>query len=352
MMLAQRRHGDVEDVEPVVKIGAQMPLGHSLRDRGWWPPARARQYPARCARPTGGACALPARAAAWLACHGHLAHFVQQQRAARGQLEAAESPFHRAGEGALLVAEDLALDQRFGNRRAVDRDEWPRLARAQIVQRARHQFLAGAALAGDQHREHSRAQSVRSARRSPASRGELPTNDPRTPVSRNLRRATSNSISVSRCRVALARMVRRRVASTGFCRKSYAPSFMASTASSNRSHCRQHHHRHIRVQARTFLGQFGQQADAVQPRHLQVGDHNGRVPGQCLLPSLDAVPRGLGAVSPAGDQLRQAHQCVGLIFDDQNLHSLCITATRIPRLPFCRAIPPNRLACPLWPAVR
>ena len=36
-----------------------------------------------------------------------------------------------------------------------------------------------------------------------------------TPVSRSRRRATSSSISVSRWRVALARMVRRRVASTG-----------------------------------------------------------------------------------------------------------------------------------------
>ena len=49
---------------------------------------------------------------------------------------------------------------------------------------------------------------------------ELPTMEPSTPLSRRRRRAISSSISVSRWRVALARMVRRRVASTGFCKKS------------------------------------------------------------------------------------------------------------------------------------
>ena len=61
--------------------------------------------------------------------------------------------------------------------------------------------------------------------------GELPTSAPSTPDSRSRLRTTSSSIVVSRCRVALARMVFSRVASTGLGRKSYAPSFMASTAS-------------------------------------------------------------------------------------------------------------------------
>ena len=53
----------------------------------------------------------------------HLADLVEEQRAAVGQLEAALPAIGGAGEGALLVAEDLALEQRLGNRRAVDRDE-------------------------------------------------------------------------------------------------------------------------------------------------------------------------------------------------------------------------------------
>ena len=62
----------------------------------------------------------------------------------------------RAGERALLVAEDLALEQRLRNRRAVDRDERKRRARAELVDRLRDQLLAGARLAGDQHRRAGR----------------------------------------------------------------------------------------------------------------------------------------------------------------------------------------------------
>ena len=57
----------------------------------------------------------------------------------------------RAGEGAALVAEELALDQVLGDRRAVDLDERLVAARRVLVQRARDELLAGAALAGDEH---------------------------------------------------------------------------------------------------------------------------------------------------------------------------------------------------------
>ena len=56
-----------------------------------------------------------------------------------------------AGEGALLVAEQLGLDQVARDRRHVDGDERPVAPLAVIVQRARDQFLAGAGLAGDHH---------------------------------------------------------------------------------------------------------------------------------------------------------------------------------------------------------
>jgi hypothetical protein len=49
------------------------------------------------------------------------------------------------------VAEQLALEQRLGHRRAVDRDELRILAARAIVDRARDDLLAGAALAGDEH---------------------------------------------------------------------------------------------------------------------------------------------------------------------------------------------------------
>ena len=52
-----------------------------------------------------------------------------------------------AGEGALLVAEQFALEQRLGNRRAIDRHEFLVLTRAEFVDRARHQLLPASALA-------------------------------------------------------------------------------------------------------------------------------------------------------------------------------------------------------------
>ena len=55
----------------------------------------------------------------------HVADLVEEQGAAVGQLEPAELALDGAGEGALLVAEQLGLEQRLGQRAAVDLDERP-----------------------------------------------------------------------------------------------------------------------------------------------------------------------------------------------------------------------------------
>ena len=49
------------------------------------------------------------------------------------------------------MTENFAFDQSFGNCRTVNCEERATLARTQIVERAGHQFLSGAALAGDEH---------------------------------------------------------------------------------------------------------------------------------------------------------------------------------------------------------
>ena len=49
-----------------------------------------------------------------LAGEAHVADLVEEQRAAGGQLELAGPRFVGVGEGALLVAEELAFEQRFG----------------------------------------------------------------------------------------------------------------------------------------------------------------------------------------------------------------------------------------------
>ena len=58
----------------------------------------------------------------------------------------------RAGERAAHVTEQLGLEQRLGNRAAVERDEPLRAARAVVMNRARDDFLAGAGLAGHENR--------------------------------------------------------------------------------------------------------------------------------------------------------------------------------------------------------
>ena len=74
---------------------------------------------------------------------------------------------HRAGEGALLVAEQLALEHAGRERRAVDAHERLVLARRVDVDGVRDQLLAGAGLAAQEHR---RAASARPARPWPAPR--------------------------------------------------------------------------------------------------------------------------------------------------------------------------------------
>ncbi len=81
-----------------------------------------------------------------------IADFIQEERAVGGLLEVAFARSHRAGEGALLMAEQLGFDQRLWNGAAGDGNKGPVGARAQIVNGAGNQLLAGSAFAGHQHR--------------------------------------------------------------------------------------------------------------------------------------------------------------------------------------------------------
>ena len=83
---------------------------------------------------------------------GHLADLVEEEGAAPRRREESLLVAHRAGEGALHVAEQLALQQALRQRAAVDREERALGPGGQLVDVARDDFLAGAALALDQHR--------------------------------------------------------------------------------------------------------------------------------------------------------------------------------------------------------
>ena len=80
-----------------------------------------------------------------------LTDLVEEHRAAVGALERACVRVRGAGEGAALVAEQLALDQVRRDRAAIEHHERALLARRVIVQRLGDQLLADAGLARDEH---------------------------------------------------------------------------------------------------------------------------------------------------------------------------------------------------------
>jgi hypothetical protein len=81
-----------------------------------------------------------------------LADLVQEHRALAGGLEGALAGGHGAGEGATLVAEQLALDQVVADRAAVNDHEGRAGPPALLVNAAGQDVFAGAGLALEQHR--------------------------------------------------------------------------------------------------------------------------------------------------------------------------------------------------------
>src|SRR6185312_10976150 len=91
-----------------------------------------------------------------------LADLVEEHGPAVGGLEQAALGLERAGEGAALVAEELALEQALAQRRAVQPEERSPRARRSAVDALGEHLLADAGLAEQQHvdvaRRHARDQ--------------------------------------------------------------------------------------------------------------------------------------------------------------------------------------------------
>src|SRR5690606_18483663 len=81
----------------------------------------------------------------------NLADLVEEDRAAVGELEAADAVTVGAGERALHVPEELALEELVRNRRAVDLDQRPVRPRAPGMDHVRDELLADTGFALDQH---------------------------------------------------------------------------------------------------------------------------------------------------------------------------------------------------------
>ena len=82
----------------------------------------------------------------------HLRDLVEEERPAIRELETTDPLLDRPRERASLMSEDLTLHQLPRNCSRVDRDEGTLASGAKLVNRPRHELLAGAALAMDQHR--------------------------------------------------------------------------------------------------------------------------------------------------------------------------------------------------------
>src|SRR4029077_1126044 len=81
-----------------------------------------------------------------------LADLVEEEGPPLGQLEAPRLPAVGAGEGPLLVTEELVFEERLGDRRAVDRHGGAAAARREGMDRLCEELLARAALAGQEDR--------------------------------------------------------------------------------------------------------------------------------------------------------------------------------------------------------
>ena len=150
--LLQRGQVDVEDVQAEVEVLAEAPRLDLVLEI----PVRGADHPDihhDLALPTEAAQPLLLEHAEELGLQldGNLSHLVEEQRAAVGQLPGAEAPLVGPGEGAALVTEHLALDQRGGNGGAVDGNEGLVAPGAELVDGAGDHLLAGAALPGDHH---------------------------------------------------------------------------------------------------------------------------------------------------------------------------------------------------------
>ena len=154
--LAQRRHIDADDIEPVIQVLPELARLHHLCQvfvRG----ADDAHIYGDFFRSAQGAHLPLLNHAQQLGLHGkrQVANFVQKQRAARCALEQAFAVGYRPGISAFAGTEKFGFEQRFGNGAAIDGHKRPIGTVAALVQGARHQLLARARFPPDQHGGHA-----------------------------------------------------------------------------------------------------------------------------------------------------------------------------------------------------
>ena len=245
---------------------------------------------------------------------GHLADFVEQQRAAIGQLEAADAPLGRAGEGAALVAENFALHQRFGDRRTIDGDEGPVGARRKPVNRARQNFLARAGFAGDQHGGRRRRDLLDQAHDVLHRLWTAPTSSPSSRLRAVAASARPPAADRGRARAPGRAATRRTAPLSGFSMYQKAPASMAATTRSSLP-------LPVMMMAGTCLQLIAKAREEIQAVHsgqLDVGNQNG---GRKFGKTSQGVFRAANAQdfkAPSAQQGFVAEARVFFVLDDQD----------------------------------
>src|SRR5207249_4982525 len=113
--LAQRRDRDRKHVQPVEEVGTEAPRPHRFLEIAIRRGDHPHVYPKRPARPYRFELLLLQHTKKLhLRLEGQLADLVEEDRAAIGELEAADAALQGTGEGTLHMSEQLALDQTRG----------------------------------------------------------------------------------------------------------------------------------------------------------------------------------------------------------------------------------------------
>src|SRR5581483_2508507 len=150
--LAQRRNADLDDVEPVIEVLAELVGTHGSLEiaigGGNEPHIRIDDLLATDARELP---VLEHVKELRLQPERHLADLVEEERALIGRLELAGLLPVRSREGAFLMAEELGLEQLPRQRRAVDLQELLPGSRRRLVDGAGDDFFTHSALTSQQH---------------------------------------------------------------------------------------------------------------------------------------------------------------------------------------------------------
>ena len=153
-VLAQGRHVQPTDVEAIQQVGAEAAGRHFAVQVAVGGREHAHVDLGRAVRTDTLHLPLLQRAQQLrLHVQRQFADLVEEQTGPVGDLELAEPVRGCTRERALAVAEQFALDDRLGQCRAIHVHQHLVAPRRLRVQRAHHQFLADARLAGHQHRE-------------------------------------------------------------------------------------------------------------------------------------------------------------------------------------------------------